>query len=275
MGRRPYACVLACVAAAACAPRPDPAAVHRLTERSKVDAARYQAIIGNRGAYAADLTHKYAKIWQGLRIDEQIPTGLETPGAHGEALARRLETRALGLGLTVAVDETLRSRPVPKWPERVGVDEPIPWSPDALLHTVDLSLAVTPADLGLLERWFDARLSTGRLIEVRRVAFQAPTARIEASAFVFRDDLPLPRREVPPFDFEAIARAVGLPPPPRRDPPEVEAARQRYARLNEHLAEINEALRLRTEAERLDARYQLFLKIRQRCEKQRWLDVLR
>lgn len=261
--------------AAACAPRPDPAAVRRLTERSKVDAARFQAIIDNRGAYAADLTHKYAKIWRGLRIDEQIPTGLGTPGAHGEALARRLETRALGLGLTVTVDETLGPLPAPKWPDRVGVDERIPWSEAALLRTVDLSLLATPADLGLLERWFDERLSTGRLIEVRRVTFRAPRARIEASAFVFRDDLPLPRREVSPFDFETIAREAGLPPPPRRDPPEVEAARQRYARLNEHLDEINEALRLRTEAERLDARYRLFLKIRQRCEKQRWLDVLR
>ncbi len=248
----------------------DPAAVQKLWEQSKVDEARFGALILNRGAYQADLDRKYAKIWAGLSIDRQIPLGFQAA-----ALEQALIAHARALGLEVKVLRQEVPAPVVILPATVGPDQPIPWSEAALLRKVRLKLSFTPIDLGKVETWFQTRDRIGRRLEVQAVSLSGRAARVEATAYAFRTDLALPSRQLPAFDFEALGQAAGLSPGPREDPPRVEEARLRYRQLDQKRPAINEALALRTEAELRDQRYQVFLKVAARCEAQSWLEVLR
>ncbi|MDF1563875.1 MAG: hypothetical protein P1V51_12575 [Deltaproteobacteria bacterium] len=244
--------------------------IQELWARSKIDAARFEALILNRGAYQGDLDHKYPKIWAGLEIDRQIP---EKPDAG--ALRQRLEDQAIQMGLTPRLEVKKVAAPVPTLPARVGPDEPVAWPEAALLREEHLTLVLEPADLGKAEAWFEQRGHLGRRLFVRSVKLGGGSVRIEATAYSFRDDLPLPVRTQPPFDFAALLAEAGLPASLVEQSPKLQEVKARYEELEAQRPRIDEALALRTRAEWMDARYGAFLKVVERCDQQRWLEVLK
>ena len=102
---------------------------------------------------------------------------------------------------------------------------------------------------------------------MQRVEPAGRGARVLLTAYYFTDAPPIPDRSIERFSLPPEVERAG-------DTPKALEIRRLHAELTQRLPEINEALRLRSRSELMDARYHLFEKTLRQVEAQRWSEVI-